>query len=78
MRFFMENAIINNREAGFWVRVTAIWIDIFIVFIVVKLIIFVFHNANIYMPLELIFVLSFLTYSILFTGGKGSTDMERP
>lgn len=69
----MENAVISSRKAGFWVRVAAIWIDLWIVWMAVKLAISIFNYAGFYVPFELTFCLSFVVYSIVLIGWRGYT-----
>ena len=69
----MENIVINNSKAGFWVRFAATWVDLFIVWAMVKLVVAIFYQTGLYVPFELTFVLSFLIYSVLLVGWRGST-----
>ena len=64
----MEDVVINNSKAGFWVRFAATWVDLFIVWAAVKLIIAIFYQRGIYVPFELTFGLFFLVYSVLLIG----------
>jgi len=69
----MENVMTNNHKAGFWVRFTAILIDLIIIWVAVKLVVEVFIRAGAYVPFEFTFVLSLLIYSALSIGWRGCT-----
>jgi len=69
----MEDIAINNRNPGFWVRFAAVWIDVCIVWMVIKLFVKIFSYLDIYIPLELTVVLTLTGYSSLFIGWKGHT-----
>lgn len=69
----MENPVISNRPGGFWARFTAIWIDLFIAWVCVKVAIEIFSYFGKYVPLELTVLISFLVYSSLLIGWKGRT-----
>lgn len=69
----MEDVVINNSKAGFWVRFAATWVDLFIVWAAVKLIIAIFYQRGIYIPFELTFGLFFLVYSVLLIGWRQHT-----
>ncbi|MCK5226529.1 MAG: RDD family protein [Planctomycetes bacterium] len=69
----MKTTEINNCKAGFWIRFAAVWIDLFIIFVTVRLIVFTFNRIGIYIPFELTFGLSFLIYQILLISWKGYT-----
>lgn len=63
----------NNHPGGFWVRFTAIWIDLFIICVGVKAAIEIFSYFGVYVPLELTILISFLLYSSLLIGWKSRT-----
>ncbi len=69
----MEDAETNHGKAGFWVRFAATWVDLFIVWATVKLIIAVFYQTGFYIPFEMTFGLFFLVYSVLLIGRRQST-----
>ena len=69
----MKDVLANHRKAGFWVRFAATWVDLFIAWAVVKLIIAIFYQGGIYVPFELTFGLFFLVYSVLLIGWRQHT-----
>ncbi len=73
MRPLIESVVTNNRKAGFWIRFAAIWIDLFIVWVVVRITVSLFNYFNIYVPLEITVGLSLLVYSVILIGWRGST-----
>ena len=69
----MENVVTDNHKAGFWVRFTAISIDLIITWVAVKLAVAVSIHAGAYIPFEFTFALSFLVYSAILVGWRGRT-----
>jgi uncharacterized RDD family membrane protein YckC len=69
----MEKTEIDNRKAGFWVRFAATWVDLFIVWVAVRIAVSLFRHFNVYVPLEITVILFFLIYSVLLIGWRGST-----
>jgi uncharacterized RDD family membrane protein YckC len=68
-----KDIVTENRKAGFWVRFAAIWIDLFIIWVVVRIAVLLFNYFDIYVPLELAVGLSMLVYSVILIGWRGST-----
>ncbi len=73
----MKDIVINNRKAGFWVRAAATWIDLFIVWAVIRIAVSLFNYFDIYIPLEITVFLFFLVYSVILIGWRGSTVGKR-
>ena len=68
----MAKITINKGKAGFWIRFAATWIDVFIVWAIVKLASTIFNQFSVYVPLELTVVIIFVLYSILLVGSFDS------
>lgn len=68
-----HNLTTSKINAGFLVRFVATWIDIFMVYAVVKLVIIVLNQVDIYVPLEITVIISFAAYSSILVGRSGSS-----
>ena len=69
----MEDTIINNRKAGFWVRFAATWVDLFIAWSVVRIAVLLFSYIDIYVPFEITVGSFFLVSSVILIGWRGNT-----
>ena len=66
---------LQSVKAGFWIRLLASWIDLLIIYAVLKLVFYIlliFH-ANLYFPFEFTFFLLFILYSFFAVSIKGKT-----
>ena len=69
----MENVIINNRKAGFWMRLAAAWLDILIICLLLKFIAIVLEQFGVFDNFEYLVVSFVIAYLAIFIGGKGRT-----
>ena len=69
----MENVIINNRKAGFWMRLAAAWLDILIICLLLKFSAIVLEQFGVFDNFEYLVVLFVIAYLAIFIGGKGRT-----
>lgn len=67
----------NYRKAGFWVRFAAALVDLFIVWVAVRIAVSLFSYLDVYVPLEITVVLSLLAYSVILIGWSGCTIGKR-
>jgi uncharacterized RDD family membrane protein YckC len=63
----------EERPAGFWVRFAAFWFDAIILCVGLTVAVAAFTRMDIYVPFELVLLLSFLIYSVGLIGWKGRT-----
>lgn len=63
------------RNAGFWIRLAAAWIDILIIYLGLRFVLPLFSSLPfaVYVPFELTAVVCFLIYSVLLIGWQGRT-----
>jgi len=73
----MKETLTDYRKSGFWIRFTAAWVDLFIVWVSVRIVVSLFSYLDVYVPLEITVVLSLLAYSVILIGWKGSTIGKR-
>ncbi len=66
---------LQSDKAGFWIRLLASWIDILIIYSVLKLFFYIqlWLHTNFYFPFEFTFFIAFILYSILAVSIKGRT-----
>jgi len=69
----VENVIINNRKAGFWMRLAAAWLDILIICLLLKFIAIVLEQFGVFDNFEYLVVSFVIAYLAIFIGGKGRT-----
>ncbi len=69
----MEDITINNRKAGFWVRLAAIWLDILVICLLLKTSMIVLEQFGIFDNFEYLAVLCLIVYLVVFIAGKGRT-----
>ena len=72
----MEVKEIKNEQpknAGFWVRFAAIWIDILIIYLFLKSSLIVLELVGVFENFEIIAVLTIIAYLAFFIIGKGRT-----
>ncbi len=69
----MENTILNTRKTGFWMRFAAIWIDILIICLLLKIIAIVMRKFGVFDNFEYLTTACMIAYLAIFIGGKGRT-----
>ena len=69
----MEDVIINNRKAGFWVRFAATWIDILVICLLLKISVVALEQFGVFDNFEHLAVLCVIAYLAIFIAGKGRT-----
>ncbi len=69
----MKDTIVNTRRAGFWVRFAAIWIDILLICLVVKVIAIVLERFGVFDSFEYLATAGVIAYLAAFVGRKGRT-----
>lgn len=68
-----ENVTVDKRKAGFWVRLAATWIDLLIIYLILKAGIMVLEQFGVFDHFEIVVFALMLAYAAMFIGGKGRT-----
>ena len=65
----------EQNKAGFWVRMLATWLDLLLIYIVLKILFYSFllFHINLYLPQELSFLILTITYFAIAVSLKGYT-----
>ena len=64
----MEKKAIDNRKAGFWVRFAAIWIDILIICLFLKVSVIVLEQFGVFDNFEYVAILFLIAYFSVLPG----------